>query len=463
MKKVFYKIFLTFLICSYLPLIGLFSLQYFFTGSYVERVKTEGLIRAVENADVDQLKKGSIYDKKSQIYLSYINTETGGRKNIYFNMFKKIEDKNTLSDIPVGEFKIVKLKISSITNHIYMLKRISEDEAIGGVIEVIKPDVITGIIMKIYKGYSIFAIPLIFLLTYILSKKFAKPIEKLEALSKAIANCEFKNTVEIKSKNELFRLAENLNKMAENMKKNIVELNELNEKLKLELIEKQRILDGKVIFMRAIGHELKTPIAIINGYIEALQDGIIPEGEVKKTYSIIYNEGLSMDRLVQNINTYLKTEYRTVEMNPEKIELKEFIENNFNKYKLDIKQKKIDLKCELEPEEITIDRKSLHTILNNLFTNAITYVDENKKIEIILKDGVFTVANSSAELSENILKNLFDPFYKCDDSRQRKYGGTGLGLSIVKNLLEVLNLEYSFIYDEERRFAIFKIKFKGNK
>lgn len=62
MKKVFYKIFLTLLICSYLPLMGLFVLQYWYTGNYVERLKTEGLIQTVENAKIENLKKGNIYD-----------------------------------------------------------------------------------------------------------------------------------------------------------------------------------------------------------------------------------------------------------------------------------------------------------------------------------------------------------------------------------------------------------------
>lgn len=460
MKKVFYKMFLTFLICSYLPLLGLFALEYWYTPEYVEKVKTANLIKTVKAVNVEDLKKGNIYDRKRQIYLSYINTEKGGRKNIYFNIFKRIEDKSSICNIDIGDFQIVKMNLSSVTSHIYMLMRISEHEAIGGVVEVIKPKVIAAIVLQIYKGYSLFAIPVIFIFTFVLSKKFAKPIELLEETSNRMVNYDFKNRIEIRSNNELFRLAENLNTMSETMKNNIDELNEVNEKLKCELEEKQRILDGEVVFMRAIGHELKTPLAIINGYIEALQDGVIPEAEIEKTYNIIYNEGLSMDKLLQNINIYLKTEDRRVKLDPEEIDLKKVLDENLAKYKLDIEQKKIEIKYDMESEIIKVDRKAIHTLLNNIFTNAITYIDENKKLEIILKDGVLTVANSSKELPEQILKNMFDPLYKCDNSRQRKYGGTGLGLSIVKNLLELLELEYSFTYDGNRRFAVFKINFR---
>lgn len=102
----------------------------------------------------------------------------------------------------------------------------------------------------------------------------------------------------------------------------------------------------------------------------------------------------------------------------------------------------------------------MEIILNNLITNAITYVDENKKIEVELNENYLRISNSSEYIEEEILKKIFNPFYKIDKSRSRKYGGTGLGLSIVKNLLEFLKLEYSFVYDEKRKFVVFTINLK---
>lgn len=211
--------------------------------------------------------------------------------------------------------------------------------------------------------------------------------------------------------------------------------------------------------MRAIGHELKTPVAIINGYIEALQDGIIEETEKEKIYEIIYNEAMSIDKLVKDINSYLKSEFKDLKPTFEKINMKKVIEFGLKKYSLDIEQKKVDLRLELEDLEIKTDVKIFNIILNNLLTNALTYMNDEKKLGIYLRDNSLVIENSTDTISDEVIEKIFNPFYKIDSSRNRKYGGTGLGLSIVKNLLEALNLKYSFTYDKDRKFVKFTIIF----
>ena len=300
----------------------------------------------------------------------------------------------------------------------------------------------------IYKQYTLFIIPLLLIGSYIISKNFSKPIEILEKVSAQISNSDFTEVVDIKSKNELESLGNNINKMASKLKQNIEELNGLNDKLKIELKEKEKLLETEKTFMRAIGHELKTPVAIINGYIEALQDGIIEETEKEKIYEIIYNEAMSIDKLVKDLKPTF-----------EKINMKKVIEFGLKKYSLDIEQKKVDLKLELEDLEIKTDVKIFNIILNNLLTNALTYMNDEKKLGIYLRDNSLVIENSADTISDEVIEKIFNPFYKIDSSRNRKYGGTGLGLSIVKNLLEALNLKYSFTYDKDRKFAKFTIIF----
>ena len=124
-----------------------------------------------------------------------------------------------------------------------------------------------------------------------------------------------------------------------------------------------------------------------------------------------------------------------------------------------IEQKKVDLRLELEDLEIKTDVKIFNIILNNLLTNALTYMNDEKKLGIYLRDNSLVIENSTDTISDEVIEKIFNPFYKIDSSRNRKYGGTGLGLSIVKNLLEALNLKYSFTYDKDRKFVKFTIIF----
>lgn len=114
---------------------------------------------------------------------------------------------------------------------------------------------------------------------------------------------------------------------------------------------------------------------------------------------------------------------------------------------------------ELEDLEIKTDVKIFNIILNNLLTNALTYMNDEKKLGIYLRDNSLVIENSTDTISDEVIEKIFNPFYKIDSSQNRKYGGTGLGLSIVKNLLEALNLKYSFTYDKDRKFAKFTIIF----
>lgn len=459
MKKIFYKIFLAFLLCSYIPLLTIFMLNYWYTNNYIEVDRKNEMINIMENIKIENIKKQQFYDKEKGIYAKYIDLENQNEESTLFKLFNKLEVKADIREIPLEGYEVKQVKLSRITNHYYLIKRISNTEIIVIVTEIINPQIISKAMLNFYKTYSIIVIPLIFIVTYILSKKFAEPIETLEKISTKMTNQDFTDTIDIKAKDELSILAKNINKMANKLKSNNIELSELNNKLKIELMEKKKLLETEKNFMRALGHELKTPVAIINGYIEALQDGIIPEEEIDKTYQIMYNEGLSINKLIKDINDYLKLEFKNLEAVYEKINLKKLIENIIERYKLDIEQKNITLTMNCEELIIESDEKCLNIILNNLITNAITYVDERKIINIILKDGELRVENSSKEISEEILSKIFDPFYKGDTSRNRKYGGTGLGLSIVKNILEFLKLEYSFKYEKDSKNAVFLVKF----
>lgn len=463
-KKIFYKIFIYFCLAAYLPLALIYAFNFFYVDKYIVEDKKNSLIKVAENIDIAHLKRIKKEDvkygeNKLDVYLRYIDLNEKSGSTDFFKFFNKTEIKIDIRKMKLNDYDIKTVKLSSLTNHFFLIKKISDHEIIVAIGEIISSKVVTAIIIGIYKRYSLFIIPILLVVSYIIAKKFSKPIEILEKVSTQISNSDFTEKIDIKSKNELETLGNNINKIANRLKINIEELNNLNEKLKVELKEKERLLETEKMFMRTIGHELKTPIAIINGYIEALQDGLIEDSEVGNTYDIIYQEAMSIDKLVKDINSYLKYEFRDLKPKFEKINIKKIIESGLNKYSLDIEQKNINLEIKLENLSVITDVKIFNIVLNNLITNAITYVDSNKNIGVFLKNNVLIIENSASEITEEMIEKIFNPFYKIDSSRSRKYGGTGLGLSIVKNLLEVLKLEYKFTYDIDRKVAKFIIFF----
>lgn len=464
MRKIFYKIFLYFCLAAYLPLALIYAFNFFYVDKYIVEEKRSTLIQVAENIDIPELKKLGKQDikygeNKLDVHLRYINLNEKSGSSDFFKFFSRTQMKLDIRKMELDEYSIKTIKLSSLTNHFFLIKKISDHEIVAVIGESIAPKVVTGIMIGLYKQYTLFIIPILLVGSYIISKNFSKPIEILEKVSAQISNSDFTEIVEIKSKNELESLGNNINKMAAKLKQNIEELNELNEKLKIELKEKENLLETEKTFMRAIGHELKTPVAIINGYIEALQDGIIVENEKKKIYEIIYNESMSIDKLVKDINSYLKSEFRDLKPNFEKVNMKKVIEFGLKKYYLDIEQKEIDLKLDLDEIEVETDVRLFNIVLNNLLTNALTYMDDKKKVGISLRNNSLIIENSADIIPGEVIEKIFNPFYKIDSSRNRKYGGTGLGLSIVKNLLEALKLKYSFTYDKDRNFAKFTIIF----
>lgn len=464
MKKIFYKIFMWFCIAAYFPLLMIYIFNFFYIDKYIVEEKKNTLIKVAETIDVERLKvikkeDLKVENSKDDVYLRYIDFNQNDESTDFFKIFNKKEMKIDVKNMRLDEYDIKTVRLSSMTNHFFLIKKISDHEIVAVIGEIIVSKVLTTIIFGIYKQYTMIIIPILLIGSYIVSKKFSEPIETLEKISTQISNSDFTEKIEIKSKNELGSLGDNINKMARQLQSNIKELSQLNEQLKKELKLKEKLLETEKTFMRAIGHELKTPVAIINGYIEALQDGMIEENEIQETYNIIYKEGMSISKLVKDINSYLKLEFQNQKLVYEEIDLKSFIQESLEKYKLDIEQRGIHLYENLSHKIIKSDMKLFNMILNNLFTNALTYVDDRKIIEIDLNEKSLKIANSSEEITQEAIEKIFNPFFKIDKSRNRKYGGSGLGLSIVKNLLEILNLKYEFIYDKDRKFVVFNIKF----
>lgn len=455
MKKIFYKIFLILVIVTYMPLFIIYGFHTLYVNDYIKNEKARELKEITEfvniNSFSDEYKKK--IEQTENIKVDIVDLSIDKPKTYVFEYLNNRDLKIDLESMHINEIAVRYVKKTHLLNNIYIIKKVDKEKYILISSLMVIPEVINRIILSAYFYVTLLIIPVVLILAYFISKKMSGPIILLEEVSKKISNLDFSKTIEFKSDDELTRIGKNINTMAQALKNNIDELNTVNKQLKKELETNENL-------MNSISHELKTPIAIINGYIEMLQDKMIRDPkEIEKIYSVMFDEGIHLNKMIKDLNSYRRYEANFFEIEKKEIKIKEFIEGLLNKYRLDIEERKISLTINMEDGIIIEDLGKLSIILNNLLTNAITYTDCRGIIEISYKNKNLKISNSADDISEEKFEKIFQPFYKIDSSRNRKYGGTGLGLSIVKNILELLQLKYSMKFEKERGFFIFNIEF----
>lgn len=286
---------------------------------------------------------------------------------------------------------------------------------------------------------------------WIVSEKVADPILELADISKRMAHLDFEARYEGDDKNEIAVLGENFNLMSEKLEETISSLKSANLELQRDVESKIKIDEMRQEFIANVSHELKTPIAIIQGYAEGLMEGISDDPESQKYYyEVIMDETSRMNRIVKKLITLSQLEMDDESINMERFSLTELIGNCIQTSEVLITQAEIRVVYEPEREfYVWSDEYQTEEVFRNYLTNAIHHaalVDGDKRIEITIQDleGKVRVSvfNTGAPIPEENLEHIWDKFYKVDKARTREYGGSGIGLSIVKAVMERLGQDY---------------------
>ena len=305
-----------------------------------------------------------------------------------------------------------------------------------------------GIITVIISGIAIL----------IISKKFTKPISELSAIANKMSNLDFSQKYRIKdSGDEIDNLGKSINKMSDKLEDTITELQRNNIELEKDIEEKSKIDDMRKQFISDVSHELKTPIALIQGYSEGLIENVNTDEENKKFYAeVILDEANKMDKMVKELLELMKLEYGAKKFNNSFFNVTELIYEEIRKYTVMLNESNIDIKFTLkEPIYVYADSNFIEQILNNYISNSIKNIEEiNKekyiKISIKLLDNKvrISVFNTGKNISKENMKKIWNRFYKEDTSRNREMGGTGIGLSLVKAIMNNYNNEYGVVNKE---------------
>ena len=296
----------------------------------------------------------------------------------------------------------------------------------------------------------------------IVSRKFTEPILELNNIAKRMSNLDFSKKYEVKNtKDENDELGKSINIMSEKLEKTIKQLRSYNVELERDIEEKSKIDEMRKSFISDVSHELKTPIALIQGYSEGLLENVNTDEESRKFYAeVILDESNKMDKLVKQLLELMKLEYGKREFNDKEFDIVEVENEVIRKSKVMIEEKEAEVIFENQNSiNVFADDFYIEQVLTNYLTNAIKNVminEDNKKI-IKIKNEILqgknkvriSVFNTGKNIREEDLNRIWNRFYKVDESRNRDDGGTGIGLSFVKAVMSNYGNNYGVINKDD--------------
>ena len=286
------------------------------------------------------------------------------------------------------------------------------------------------------------------IIIWLVTGRVTKPILSLNELSEKMVHLDFDAKYEGKAQNEIGLLGENMNKLSRSLEENIKGLKSANNELMRDIEKKDKIDEMRREFLSNVSHELKTPIALIQGYAEALQEGIGEDPESRDFYcEVIVDEAMKMNRMVQKLLTLNQLEFGREVVQMERFDLTTMIGNLIEQGKLLAQKEGISIEMkEYAPCHVWADPFMTEEVFQNYLSNAVHYCKGEKIIQVAMEvlDGKVKVSvfNTGDPIPEESLPRLWDKFYKVDKARTREYGGSGVGLSIVKAIMESMNQQY---------------------
>lgn len=303
---------------------------------------------------------------------------------------------------------------------------------------------------------AIFVIVIAAIIVSFVSKKFTKPIVELNDIAKKMSNLDFSTKyIETDTDDEINNLGKSINAMSDKLEKTINRLRSSNLELERDIEEKSKIDEMRKSFISDVSHELKTPIALIQGYSEGLLENVNKDEESRKFYAeVILDESGKMDKLVKQLLELMNLEYGEREFNNKPFNIIELENEVVRKSTVMIEEKKIEVEFDKTKSiEVLADEFYIEQVITNYVTNAIKHAQEingEKRIKIsndVNKEKntvTIRVFNSGENIKEEDSGRIWNRFYKGDESRNREDGSTGIGLSIVKAIMNNYKLDYGF-------------------
>lgn len=266
---------------------------------------------------------------------------------------------------------------------------------------------------------SLAALGLSSFLSYLLTRRVLQPLSQMTAITKEIAAGKFSLRAEINSEDEVGQLGVAFNRMADSLEQ-------------IEQLRKTMVAD--------VAHELRTPLTNLRGYLEALNDEVIPP--TSETFFMLQQETLRLVHLVDNLQQLARADAAKAYLKREKIVLADLVHQMVELHSPNFMEKDIGIEVRTIGEELSamVDRDKILQALRNLVDNCCKYTPHAGRVIVsieLVSDGIkVDFQNSGSGISPQDLPYIFERFFRADRSRSRDAGGAGIGLAITRELVE---------------------------
>lgn len=308
--------------------------------------------------------------------------------------------------------------------------------------------------MHLYTYVGCLAIVVGCLAMFFVSSSYVKPIHEMAIVAKKMSQLDFDAKVKTRSNDEIGELGKSINSMSQELEATISELKNANAELTKDIEEKTQIDEMRKEFLSHVSHELKTPIALIQGYAEGLKENISDDPESRYFYcEVIMDEADRMNVMVKKLLALNELEFGNNKINFERFDIIELIKNINASTEILLQQNNVFLHFPYEkPVFVWGDEFMIEEVYSNYLTNAIHYAPEGGNVFISLEEKEdllrINVFNEGNPIPEEELDKIWIKFYKVDKARTREYGGSGIGLSIVSATMKLHGRDYG-AYNKE--------------
>ncbi|MDD7642579.1 MAG: HAMP domain-containing sensor histidine kinase [bacterium] len=280
------------------------------------------------------------------------------------------------------------------------------------------------------------------IIVILVTQRITRPIRQLTDISRQMTELDFTAKYEEGgSIKEIELLGQHMNQLSKTLERAIGELKTANNELKSDIEKKEQIDEMRKEFLSNVSHELKTPLALIQGYAEGLQECINDDEQSRDFYcEVIMDEAGKMNQMVQKLLTLNHLEFGKDAVTIDRFDITELIRGVVDNSSLLLQQNEIQLSFHEDPAYVWGDEFQIEEVITNYLSNAIHYAGGEKQIRIFYTDREdvlrVSVYNTGSSIPEEDVDKIWDKFYKVDKARTREYGGSGIGLSIVRAIME---------------------------